>query len=637
MCGIAGFTGFSDERYSPENDLRVMSELIKHRGPDGEGYWYDESSRTGFAHRRLSIIDIEKGQQPMVGQSGCVITYNGEIYNYKELRKELSGRYLFTTESDTEVILAAYSVWGEDCVNHFRGMFAFAIWDPSEHKLFCARDRFGIKPFYYTENNGFFFASEMKALLPILDELKISSDALNEYFVFQINSGEKTLFEGVKSLSPAHTLTVKDGRIRIKKYWELYYNIDFGAKDSDVIDEVSSLIDDTVSYHMRSDTPIGAYVSGGADSGILAGMINSKQEEPLECFTGKFSDYNGFDESGYARDIASEGSMKLHELDINVSDFESHISSVIYHLDTPVAGVGSFAQYMVSGLASKHGKVLIGGQGGDEIFGGYARYLLAYFEQCIKGAIEGTLDSGNFVVTYESIIPNLRVLEQYKPMIKEFWKDGLFEPLDKRYFNLVNRAPDISREVNLEMLGEYDPYEAFSQIFNAANVEKGSYFDKMTHYDFKTLLPGLLHVEDRVSMAHGLESRVPFLDHELIEKLATISADIKFKGGKLKRLLLNCHGDKLPDSVRYRKDKMGFPVPLNIWIKDGLKDFIDGVFATQKAKQRDLFYTDNIIERVRSGEVHGRKFWGLLSLELWMQEFYDNASEFRKKREEIII
>ena len=322
--------------------------------------------------------------------------------------------------------------------------------------------------------------------------------------------------------------------------------------------------------------------------------------------------------------------MKLFEVDITSNDFVNSIRDVIYHLDYPVAGPGSFPQYHVSKLAAQHRKVVLGGQGGDEIFGGYTRYLIAYFEQCIKGAIDGTLNSGNFIVTYESIIPNLISLKNYKPLMKDFFSEGLFDPIDQRYFRLINRAPDLKDEIKWDELGEYSPFDTFAEIFNGKNVGKESYFDKMTHFDFKTLLPSLLQVEDRMSMAHGVESRVPFLDHELVEFAATMPSNIKFKDGTLKRILTNTMKHELPNEILERKNKMGFPVPLNDWMKDELKDFINDIFNSEKAKNRGFINHSQLLKGLSSQNQFGRKLWGLLSLELWQQEFHDKQHHYKK-------
>jgi len=298
-------------------------------------------------------------------------------------------------------------------------------------------------------------------------------------------------------------------------------------------------------------------------------------------------------------------------------------------MDYPAAGPGSFPQYMVSKYASQHRKVLLGGQGGDEIFGGYARYLMAYFEQCIKAAIDGTMHNGNFIVTYESIIPNLTTLQNYKPLLKEFWREGLFEDMDKRYFRLINRASLMQDEVNWEPLRGYSPFETFRNIFNGNNVRKESYFDLMTHFDFKTLLPALLQVEDRVSMAHGLESRVPFLDHPLVEFTATIPSNIKFQDGTMKQVLKKAMQPYLPDIIVQRKDKMGFPTPLSEWVNGEANEFVRDIFSSKAALGRELINNQKVLNGLSKEVKYGRKIWGLLCLELWQEEFHDKAYAYK--------
>jgi len=629
MCGFSGILSLDDSIISNlSHKLHVMNTLLAHRGPDDENIWTHPHEHIGFAHRRLSIIDLDNGDQPMRDDNGNWLVHNGEIYNYVELRHEL-GEDTFKTECDTEVILRAYEKWGVDCVSHFRGMFAFALWDESKGQLLCVRDRFGIKPFYYTINNGiFYFASEAKALMPFLDQIGIDIDGFKDYLTFQFCLNNKTLFENVYQLEPGHVLTVKNSEVQARRYWQVYYTRDFSHSQKYFEEKMQELLSDSIKLHLRSDVPIGAYVSGGIDSGIIASLASEKYTDFIG-FTGKFSYGDKYDESQYARELAHSCNFQLDEIDINLDDFINNIQKVIYHLDYPVAGPGSFPQYMVSELASRKRKVILGGQGGDEIFGGYTRYLVAYFEQCIKGAIDGTLNDGNFIVTYESMIPNLTALRDYKPMLKSFWKDGLFESKDKRYYHLINRAPMIDDEVNWGLLGAYTPFQSFLELFNAYNVEQGSYFDNMTHFDFKTLLPALLHVEDRVSMAHGLESRVPLLDHPLIEMAATIPSSIKFKDGTLKYILKKSFQNNLPNAIMSREDKMGFPVPLVDWLKGGARDFIFDVFSSQKALNRDLVDNKKVLNKLNRETQFGRTIWGFFSLELWQQQFHDKESQFK--------
>jgi len=643
MCGIAGIHRITHAPYQPlRAHLTVMNSLQKHRGPDGEGIWMNSLSHVGFAHRRLKIIDLENGAQPMQDVYGNTISYNGEIYNYVELRKQLSD-YPFQTTSDTEVILAAYQKWGVECLTHLRGMFAFALWDETNQRLFCARDRFGIKPFYFTEvGDTLYFASEVKALMPFLPEIETDLEALQDYLVFQFCLGTKTLFKGVQELPPAYYLLVENGEHSLSKYWEVYYELDFDHTPKYFEEKLRSLLEESVKLHTRSDVPIGAYISGGIDSGIISALTSQNyfsQGSSLLGFNGKFELGSEFDESPYAREHAAMHGIDLHEINITSQDFLKTINQVIYHLDYPVAGPGSFPQYHVSKLASKYRKVMLGGQGGDEIFGGYTRYLIAYFEQCLKAAINGTMGNGNFIVTYESIIPNLRSLKNYQPLLQEFWREGLFEEIDSRYFRLINRAPNLQQEIVWDCFGNYSPFAEYKKIFNGKNVGKESYFDSMTHFDFKTLLRALLHVEDRMSMAHGVESRVPFLDHPLVEFAATMPSNIKFKDGTLKKVLLNSSADLLPEGVRQRKDKMGFPVPLNQWLKTDLKDFLQDTFSSQSVKNRPYFDQEQILKNLNHESKFGRKIWGLLSLELWHNLYHDRAAEFRhllNQREETL-
>jgi asparagine synthase (glutamine-hydrolysing) len=609
-----------------------MLSLIGHRGPDGQGTWACADQGIGFGHRRLAIIDLTPGgAQPMEAPNGTVITYNGEIYNYLELREQLSDTWQFRSKSDTEVILAAYERWGVDCVSHLRGMFAFAIWDKQKGRLFIARDRFGIKPLYYTVQDAIlYFASEAKSLLPFLPDIETDEDSLAEYLTFQYAIGEKTLFKGVSNLLPGHILIAENGDVTTRRYWDIDYEVDLDHSSSYFVSRFRDLVADSMKIHLRSDVPVGGYVSGGLDSSLIAMLASQADHRNREGFHGRFSDIPGYDESHYARIVTDAAGMNLHVLDITADDFRRHIADIIYFLDFPVAGPGSFPQFMVSALAARHLKVVLGGQGGDELLGGYARYLLAYFEQTIKAAIDGTYRSGNFIVTMESIIPNLGLLREYKPMIQEFWREGLFADLDERYFRLVDRSTDLSGEVDWSALDKPRVFEAFREIFNnKGNVRNEAYFDKMTHFDLKCLVPALLHVEDRMSMAHGLESRTPLLDHPLVEFLATVPARVKFEGGQMKNLMKMAYQDVLPRPVIERRDKMGFPVPLKEWFGGPLKNFVAEVFSEQKRRNRPFLHTDVITENLGKTGQFSRKTWGLLSLELWHQRFHDRAGEFR--------
>lgn len=639
MCGVFGFIATAPQADGAAALARGVA-LLKHRGPDGDGTWLAPDAKIGLAHVRLSIIDLSAhAAQPMTDpESGVVISYNGEIYNYLELRAELGGA--FHTTSDTEVILRAYLRWGEDCVKHLRGMFAFLIRDPRDGSLFFARDRFGIKPLYYVEQDEranpqaqgqrTLFASEIKALVPFLAQRRVAPGALAEYLSFQFTIGGAALLEGVHEVPPAHCGRIDAaGRMRMHRYWEVHYEPDPWHTEAWFIEHLRELMADSIAKHLRADVEVGAYVSGGLDSSLLA--ILARQARPeggFRIFNGRFTEGPAFDESRYAHDVANEHAMQCYVQDMNEDDFVDHIERVIWHLDGPVAGPGSFPQYMVSKLAASHLKVVLGGQGGDEIFGGYARYLVAYFEACIKGALDGTGDQGQFVVRYDSIIPNLVTLREYQPLLREFWAEGLFGPRDERYFRLVNRANTLGSALRPGAVDFAPVLPAFKKLFWGDNVQPGSYFDLMTHFDFKTLLPALLQVEDRMSMAHGLESRVPFLDHPVVEFAATIPANVKFANGELKRLLRLAFANLLPTSVRERKDKMGFPVPLNQWLKGQGRaaEFVRDTLGSQRALTRDYLAPGVRIDALIGAQgSFNRNLWGLLGLELWQQQVIDGG------------
>lgn len=633
MCGISGAIHLDGQKIPDlAGRLRAMSDAIRHRGPDGDGLWTNSSESAGFAHRRLAIVDLsEAGAQPMVGQNGAVLVHNGEVYNYVELQKELGRQWSFRSRTDTEAILAAHAQWGDETPTQLRGMFAYAHWDERKRRLFAARDRFGIKPFYYAVvGRVLYFASEIKALLPFLPDVSTNLGALAEYLTFQFTLGEQTLFNGVRQLPPAHALIVDNGAVRVQRYWDVDYSIDWNHTPRYFENRLQELVQDSLKLHLRADVPVGAYVSGGIDSSLVAILSAQANADNNIFFHGRFTDHPGYDESAYAQHAADTAGGPLHVIDITADMFRDHIGKVIYHLDHPVAGPGSFPQYEVSGLAARHVKVVLGGQGGDEIFGGYARYLVAYLEQCIRAAIDGTYRSGNFVVTLESIIPRMGVLREYKPMLRQFWKDGLFGSLDERYFRLINRSADTKDEIDWAQLPVADVFERFRTEFNRSNVGKDAYFDKMTHFDFKFLLPALLQVEDRMGMAHGLESRVPLLDHPLVEFAASIPADIKFKEGQAKHLLKDTYRSVIPRPILERRDKMGFPVPLREWLNGEMSEFVHDIFASSAARTRGYVDNDRALAGLKDMGAFSRKFWGLFSLELWHQQFHDRAAEIRR-------
>ncbi len=625
MCGIVAIINKTKETAS-KDILSKMADSIKHRGPDDEGCLIEGS--IGFFHKRLSIIDISTGQQPMTFD-GYTIVFNGEIYNYVELREDLKHKgHTFLTTSDTEVILHLYAEYGDAFVNLMNGMFAFIIYDRNKSRLFIARDHFGIKPMYwYNDHKLIAFASEIKALLvhPGI-QAEVDQENLYEYLTLQFILGKGTMFKNIFKVPPGHFMTIdtNDWTHKTVKYWAPNFKIDSFHTEEYFIVQLRDILEETVSQQLRSDVPLGTYLSGGLDSSLVTILASKLLGKPIKSFSGAFREGPEFNELKYARIAANEANAELYEIFPTEQEFIDLLPKLIYHLDEPVAGPGLFPQYIVSRMASEQVKVILGGQGGDEIFGGYTRYIVAYLEQALKGAINETNEEAEHIVSLESILPNLPALKQYIPMMKSFLKDGVFEPMDKRYFRLINRMgstiqffqPDFINDRNTEKI-----FAEFSGYFNDADTK--SYFNKMTHFDMYGSLPGLLQVEDRVSMAVSIESRVPLLDKRIVDLISRMPAGMKFQGGKLKYLLKNAIKDIMPSEILNRKDKMGFPVPLHIWSKNKAKDFILDTLLSKKARERNIINTKYVEKLILEEQPFSRGLWGILSLELWYNQFID--------------
>ncbi|MGG1596245.1 asparagine synthase (glutamine-hydrolyzing) [Paenibacillus naphthalenovorans] len=632
MCGIAGILSSKGQsKESLRHHGGKMLRQIAHRGPDGYGEWLSDESQVYLGHRRLAIIDPEGGKQPLSNEDGTVwVTFNGCIYNYMELSQTLRSKgHKFKTYSDTEVIVHAYEEFGEDCIKYFIGMFAFAIWDEKKKKLFCARDRMGIKPFYYIHNDSqFAFASEIKALLAA-DLIRKEPDyqSIQQYIYFQTTLEEKTLFKNIIKLPPGHNLVYDyaSGKLTVSEYWDLRFDVDFSKSEEYFIDKLRFLLEDAVKIRLRSDVSLGAHLSGGLDSSTvvsLASMINVSGST-LNTFTGAFQEGEKFDETQYAKLVAQSVGANYQEIFPTDQDFVEYLPKIIHYMDEPAAGPGIFPQFMVSKLASQHVKVVLGGQGGDEIFAGYTRYLIGYLEECLKGSIEGTENTAEYAATLSSIIPNLPMLKQYTPMLKYFWQDGLFDSQEKRYFRLMNRSGDMKGLFNPDFKIDHDGvFASYESIFNRSNAQ--SFLNKMLYFDLKVHLPALLHVEDRVSMAWGLESRVPLLDHRIVELMASIPPTIKFKNGEPKYLFRQVIKNIIPSEVMNRKDKMGFPVPLHLWYQKSLKGFVKDILLDQTAKDRGFYDVNQLEKAIDNEKAFGRTIWGALCLELWFKTFMDN-------------
>lgn len=616
----------------------AMMDRLAHRGPDGQGLLRENAFV--FGHRRLAVIDLVTGSQPMVSADNALtIVFNGEIYNFIELRQRLIQQgHVFRTNSDTEVILQLYARDGMACVNHLNGIYAFVIFDRRQGRLFAARDHFGTKPLYYwrSPDGRLAFASEIKAFLAHPDfRVEPNEEALQEYFTFQWLLGDKTLFGGVKQLEPGHCLSwdvLEPGSLpAVHRYWQPTFRVDESLNEEAFLDRLLLVIQDAVSIQLRSDVPVGIYLSGGLDSSTVCALAAKQFGGTLKCFTGRFAEGAAYDESAFARQVAAAAGAELYEVVPTAEQFATCLPSLIYQMDQPMAGPGMFPQYEVSKLAAANVKVVLGGQGGDELFGGYARYLVAYLEQCLKGAIYDTQEEGRFVVTLESVIHSLPAIREYVPMLREFWKDGLFDAMDQRYFRLIERSHAVGACLTDDFHASYDRgkiYASFAEIFNGGQV--GSYLNKMLRFDQLTLLPALLHVEDRMSMAVSVESRVPLLDHRLADLANSIPPAFKFKNGRLKNLLREVMRNFLPRSIIERRDKMGFPVPLNQWVKEGpVRDFVMDTLLGDTARRRGVLRCDHFENHLAAGGEFSRELWGALSLELWYRQFVDSGKVVR--------
>ncbi|MBE2241834.1 MAG: asparagine synthase (glutamine-hydrolyzing) [Burkholderiaceae bacterium] len=627
MCGLAAIVRFDAAPVERDALLRMSATLV-HRGPDGDGDVVD--GPVGMAHRRLAIIDLATGQQPMASESALIV-FNGEIYNYLELRAELIARgRRFRTASDTEVILQMYEEYGDDCVRRLNGMFAFVLYDRAKRRVLAARDHFGVKPLYLHANaNRVLFASEIKALLAH-PEVRAEADPAGvcDYLTFQYVQGERTMFAGIATLLPGERLTadIAGGTLERRRYWTPSFRVDTEHSETYFVERLRHLLEDAVRLQLRSDVPVGAYLSGGIDSSLVTALASRQSGNALHAFTGRFDEGPEFDESHYARMVAERCGAQMHLITPTEADFVALMPRLIYHMDEPVAGPGLFPQFMVSRVAAQHVKVVLGGQGGDEIFGGYARYLVAYLEQALKGAIQESTEEGEHIVSFKSILRNLPSLRQYQPMLQAFWREGLFDDMDRRYFRLIDRSGGSHQLLSAEMRASCrndDAFERFRAVFNDPDTK--SYYNKMTHYDMVTNLPALLQVEDRVTMASSLESRVPLLDHRIADLVASMPPRLKFRGGELKHLLKRAIADLLPAPVLDRKDKMGFPVPLHLWARGAARDFFGDVLLSRQCRERGIFEPVEVEKLMNAEDAFGRRLWGLLNLELWYRTFIDAA------------
>jgi asparagine synthase (glutamine-hydrolysing) len=622
MCGIAGFADSTPTGRPPEfNLVHRMCEVIRHRGPDDEGIHV--APGVGLGMRRLSIIDLSGGRQPIHNETSTIwVVFNGEIYNYRELRVELEAHgHRFSTSSDTETIVHAYEEWGEDAFRRLRGMFAIALWDAPNRSLLLARDRAGQKPLHYAERRGrLYFASEIKSLLAAgAIEPALDLAALDHYLTFLYTPRDASIFEGVHKLPPGHYLRWRDGRTEVKQYWRIGERETFSGSESDAVAALGTVLQDAVRSHMVSDVPLGAFLSGGVDSSAVVGMMSRASSQPVKTFSIGF-DEPEFDELEHARTVARHFGTEHHEFVVR-PDGLSILEDLIGHFDEPFADSSAIPTWYVSEIARRHVTVVLSGDGGDELFGGYDRYLphprVARFDRLPLPGLRAAASLA---------WPLLPHGARGKNFLRHVAQDPAGRYLDSiALFHADERAALYTPEVRARLTGGAE--RALARHFDRfAALPHDS---RMMRFDFETYLPeDVLTKVDRMSMAHSIETRVPLLDNEVIDFAAALPARFKIHDGRRKHVLKETLRTLLPDSILNRR-KQGFGVPLGTWFRGGLTDLFSDVLQSPRTKQRGYFepaFVSRLLrEHLGGGRDHTLRLWQLLVFELWHRHYLDTV------------
>jgi len=630
MCGICGIAVPEKYHRQVDSDLLVrMRDAMTHRGPDDAGLLIDGA--VGLAHRRLSIVDLGSGHQPMSNEDGRVwIAFNGEIYNHRSIRPTLEERgHRYRTESDTETIIHLYEEFGLKGIEQLRGMFAFAIWDFVKQKLVLARDRLGIKPLYYTlsDDGTLYFASEIKALLEARAvRAELNYDALADYAANRYTSGDETLFRGVKRLPPGHTLTWSDGRIEIERYWEVSFSgSDEFVRESDYIDRFDELFRESVRLRLMADVPLGMFLSGGIDSTAIAWAMSRMVDDPIKTFSVAFAEREA-NELEYARMAARAFGTDHHEIVVSPNQFFASLPDLVYQEDEPIAHPSSVPLYFVSHLASQHVKVVLTGEGSDELLAGYDKYRKTIYNlalarayhsvvpQAIRRSIKRAIErEGNRSRSRQRLSRTFLCLS---PDLEEIYFDN---------FSVFSRAMQqrlFSRETR-EQINQSNPYHTAISLLRETDAQ--SMLDQLLAIDLKTYLHELLMKQDQMSMAASIESRVPFLDHRLVEFATRLPARMKLRGLTTKYILRRAMRDRLPREILSRK-KMGFPVPVGSWLRGKFSHIVDEYVLGERAMSRRIFDTDwvrSLVSKHLAGEDHSERLWMLINFEIWQRRFLD--------------
>jgi len=616
MCGIAGIVNLEGGPVDP-GEVRRMCDVMRHRGPDDEGVYLDDCA--GLGMRRLSIIDLETGRQPIHNEDRTVwVVLNGEIYNFRDLRRDLQSRgHAFSTLTDTETIVHLYEEYGDRCVDHLRGMFAFALWDEKQRRLLLARDRLGVKPLYYAEIAGrLVFASELKALLELpYVEPEINWRAASHLFTFLTTPASDSIVQGVRKLPAGHLLAATPGRgPRVFPYWDVRFEPDHGRSAGDLAEELRALVDESVRLRLVSDVPLGAFLSGGLDSSAIVASMARQQSGPVKTFTIGFKD-QAFDESAHARRIARQFGTEHHELVLEPEVIDS-VEDIAWHLDEPFGDSSAIPTYMVSKLAAGHVKVVLSGDGGDELFAGYDKYTV----EARRRAFRLPGPARRIVGAAAALLPPGM---KGRNFLRNLALDGPQRYLDE---STLFRPDDKERLFQPEVLGRMAGGDPWSEELEYLARAGGHWLSAARYMDLKAYLPlDILTKVDRMSMAHSLEAREPLLDHRLVEFAATIPPGMMLRGGTTKWIFKEAMRGILPDDIIDRR-KHGFAVPLGRWFRGKLGGFVRDLLLTKRSRERGIFNPSAIESLVRSHE-EGRpldlQLWTLLSFELWCRAFVD--------------
>ena len=627
MCGICGKFFFDREASVSEVLVKNMADAIAHRGPDDEGFYI--SGQIGLGFRRLSIIDLGGGHQPLSNEDGTVwIVFNGEIYNYQALRRELIAKgHTFRTKTDTEVIVHLYEEYGTDCVQHLRGMFAFAIWDARERALFLARDRVGIKPLYYFVDKKFLaFGSELKAILAdpaILRE--VDTELIDRFLTYYYMPGGQTLLRNLFKLEPGHTLLAKDGTFEVRRYWDLNFSeSDVSQPTRDFEQQLLELLDETVQLHMISDVPVGFLLSGGLDSTAMLSFAAQKTDKAISTFTVGFSSDGVVDERPFARLAAEQFGSKHYELSISSEDFARFLPSYVWHMEEPVCEPPAIALYYISKLASQHVKVLVSGEGGDEAFAGYENYRnIFWFEQmkAALGPLQRPIAQGMTLLGRKL---NSRVFTKYGARMGVPFGDYYFSRTSSPFELFPRERSNLYSEAMAERVNaDQSVMVTREYLSKAANY---GLLNKMLYVDTKTWLPDDLLVKaDKMTMANSVELRVPLLDHKVLEFAAGLPRDQKVRRLTMKYLAKRALRRRVPKAILSRR-KAGFPVPYRAWLRTNLVDWVSEILLDPRTLGRGYFRQDMVEKLIKlnsNGADYSKELFSLVVLELWHRTFAD--------------